>query len=154
MRPLSALLGCAVWCALIVWAMPRTPDRLAAHLPDALEDPLAWAAAPAPPEPVESVESIDASLERTKLAQLAGEVRAWHATHGRLPTALEDLVDGGDMEAGPAIVPEGAARRPRDAWGEEIVYRPEVDGCELRTAGPDGLLDTGDDIVERVALDG
>ena len=37
-----------------------------------------------------------------------------------------------------------------DPWGHALVYRslgPE--GCEVRSAGPDGQLDTGDDSVVR-----
>ena len=153
MRALFILICCAGWCALMVWAVQREPDLLAGHLPDALRDPLAWTAAPPSPEPRATVESIDASLEREKLARMAQEVQTWHAEHGRLPTSLEDLVDGGDMASGTAILPEGAPRRPKDAWGEEIAYRPEPGAFELRSAGPDGLLDTTDDIVEHVTLD-
>ncbi len=153
MRLASTLLCIAGWGALIVWALARTPDRLSAHLPDALKDPLAWTASPPPPEPEETLESIDLSLERGKLVELAEEIRAWHATHGTLPTTLEDLVDGGDLASGTRILPEGAARRPQDAWGQEIAYRPEAGAFEVRAAGPDGLLDTSDDLVERVMLD-
>jgi hypothetical protein len=153
MRLASTLICCAAWGALVVWALGRSPDQLADHLPDALRDPLAWNAAPPPPEPDGSVESIDLALERGKLVELAEEIRAWHATHGTLPTSLEDLVDGGDMASGNAILPEGAPRRPLDAWGHEIAYRAEAGAFEVRAAGPDGLLDTGDDLVERIMLD-
>ena len=41
---------------------------------------------------------------------------------------------------------------PRDAWGRDLLFRVPGDGdrpFDLRSAGPDGIANTADDILSR-----
>lgn len=68
-------------------------------------------------------------------------VQSFAADHGRLPRAIEELHD----ESAPARYVGG--RGLRDSWGRAIRYRLIPGEYELRSAGPDGVFESGDDLV-------
>jgi hypothetical protein len=61
----------------------------------------------------------------------------------------EYIRDRGSVPASLASVPELDQSMIEDPWGNAFIYRPDPtnDTYELKSAGPDGLPDTGDDIV-------
>lgn len=59
------------------------------------------------------------------------------------------IQDQGTVPATLASVPELDQSIIEDPWGNDFIYRPDptTNTYELRSAGPDGQPDTGDDIV-------
>ena len=89
------------------------------------------------------------------LQRLSGGVQGFFVDIGRFPTDQEGL--GAIIEA-PAGLEEGKwkggywDRRvlPADPWGNQYVYKTdEAFGFEIISMGPDGQLDTEDDIRSR-----
>jgi|GEM_PF-4894059 len=76
------------------------------------------------------------STVREELAQNVGFVEAYVREHGRLPTSLSELHDAGY----PAVIIDPFLR----AYSYEVT---PSGGYELRSAGPDRVFDTTDDIV-------
>ena len=87
----------------------------------------------------------EAEIEATRpiLRALTNFVKRYAEDHdGALPDAVEDLL-GEDPDGAPYI---GAV--PVDAWGVPLRYTPRDGGSfEVRSAGPDGTMDTDDDLV-------
>lgn len=144
-----------VSCVLLVFAGPGCgePKRLADFLPpdtDAVhDDPLMGPM----DDDARSPTDVDHATARGKLTELADRVRAFQAAQGRLPRGLDELIDGGDMDAGRAIIPDGTWRVPLDPWGTPYAYeRLAEGGFALRSLGPDGERATVDDLVEIVPL--
>ncbi len=67
------------------------------------------------------------------LRQIADRIEAFWASNGEYPSSLRQVL----------------GYVPRDPWGREIRYSPSDDGFELRSAGPDGVFASQDDIVLR-----
>ncbi len=86
-------------------------------------------------------------LTRERLDLLEDWIRASIARTGAAPASLEDVRP---PEADAArYAPLG--RFLRDGWGREIeyVYTPATRLYELRSAGADGAVGTGDDVTRR-----
>lgn len=76
-------------------------------------------------------------LTNVNLETLARLIQAY-AAEGGLPESLEALRRS-----------QPAAASVADAWGRKIRYERTSDaGFRLRSAGPDGAFDTGDDLVK------
>lgn len=80
-------------------------------------------------------------LTQSRLRRLSAAIDEYGATEGRLPERLEDVV--------PTAITDTAASLGVDGWGRRIQYAVTTEGYELRSRGPDGELDTGDDIIAR-----
>ncbi len=76
-------------------------------------------------------------------AGLMRELRSFAALTGELPSSLPDL--GWRLFE---VFPDG---RPRDPWGRRWEYELQEEGFLLRSAGPDGLPGTADDVGGRSA---
>jgi general secretion pathway protein G len=86
---------------------------------------------------------------RTNATTIAHAVRAFRAREGRLPGALDALVQ-----------PDAKGRSdledlPRDPWGHEFLLRmgDVPPGWEVISLGPDGDEGSGDDISSRAPTD-
>ena len=101
----------------------------------------------------EKVEHILAVLKQERTAttrqhmdQISSGIRGYRERRGRLPQVytFTDLID----VLSPAYL-EPVIRI--DAWSNPFFYRPlGTDGYDLRSAGPDGRLQTADDLVAEV----
>lgn len=78
---------------------------------------------------------------------------------GSLPPDLqaaweEPLPELRDRDGDRIEVKVEAKDRARDVWGRDLRYTTEEDGAfEVRSAGPDGTFDNGDDLVEKGRAD-
>jgi hypothetical protein len=79
---------------------------------------------------------------RTTVRALPDAVRLHQRSHGSLPAGLADLT-----------VPDAKGTRivdslPQDPWGAAYLLRATSHriGFEIRSAGPDGRMDSGDDV--------
>ncbi|MDJ0973547.1 MAG: type II secretion system protein GspG [Planctomycetota bacterium] len=129
------------------------PKRLEDFLPpdpDAVhEDPLLGPLDDDFREPTD----VDHATARGKLSEIAEQVKDYQARSGRLPDALDSLTEGGDMDSGKAIIPDGAWRVPVDPWGSPYEYeRLAEGGFSVRSLGPDGERYTVDDLVHNVPM--
>jgi hypothetical protein len=78
-------------------------------------------------------------LTQVNLESLAREILLYAAGDQGLPEDLKQL-----LRARPSL-----GMGLRDAWGQEIKYERLSDSSfRLRSAGPDGVFDTADDIVK------
>jgi hypothetical protein len=69
----------------------------------------------------------------------AGQISLYRNEHGKLPTSFADL--GTPSQANMFYT--------TDPWGTNLSYAPNSNGgFELRSAGPDKLMNTNDDIVQ------
>jgi general secretion pathway protein G len=93
---------------------------------------------------------------RVKQAQIQGtreSIRAvalaldvYEVDIGRYPGALQNLLtSSGEINWNGPYLKDG--RMPQDAWGIDIQYAPRENGYELRSAGPDNQMGSGDDIT-------
>lgn len=92
---------------------------------------------------------------RADLLALSSGVMAYKVTCERLPTreqGLAALVEKPQQPPTPTRWVQIMDRLPLDAWGNDYQYTPDPspsEGYELRSAGPDGKLNTKDDLSER-----
>ena len=69
----------------------------------------------------------------------AGQISLYKSQHGKLPASLSEL--GTPSQTNMYF--------PTDSWGTNLSYKPNSDGTfELRSAGPDKILNTSDDIAQ------
>ncbi|MDE1975190.1 MAG: type II secretion system protein GspG [Patescibacteria group bacterium] len=69
----------------------------------------------------------------------AGQISLYKSQHGRLPVTLNDL----------GVPSQTNMFFASDPWGTPFSYTPESSGhFELRSAGPDKILNTADDIKQ------
>lgn len=80
---------------------------------------------------------------RVMLEALSQSVRVYATDHeNTLPNALDDLLT--EQFPGEPYV----SAIPRDGWGNPLHFVPHPDGSfDLRSPGPDGVLDTDDDLA-------
>lgn len=71
------------------------------------------------------------------LVRLVFYVDKYRQVHGRLPSDLTPILASS----------ERAAEQHADIWGRDIRFRPLQNRFELRSAGPDGIFETADDII-------
>ena len=70
----------------------------------------------------------------------AGQIALYKNRHGKLPAKLSDL--GTPSQENVFFL--------SDVWGTELSYTPKSDGTfELRSLGPDKILNTDDDIAQK-----
>jgi len=80
-------------------------------------------------------------LARAHAAELLDAARLYRLEHGRWPD-LEQLTER-DSRGVPYL-----ATLPHDPWDHDYAIRElRGDRCQVRSCGPDGEPDTGDDIV-------
>ena len=79
----------------------------------------------------------------SRLSIISHSLDEYRRVHGRLPVQLDDL-----------CIPDGrlcSYQRPekwvRDPWCTPIRYRVTADSIELRSAGPDTVFNTADDLL-------
>lgn len=88
------------------------------------------------------VQAAQVSITRTHISQIADAVQEWERSHHfKKPDSLDRILLNGQ--------PRFTAKDKIDSWGNEIQYQLKEDGvlAELRSAGPDGQMNTIDDIV-------
>jgi hypothetical protein len=96
----------------------------------------------------ESFRAFEAFLNETPIHSLSlmnYRIATFACWNERLPTTIAEL-----QRAQPASPPALRAldeRAWRDAWNRPVVYRRRNVGYEVRSAGPDGVLDSPDDLV-------
>jgi hypothetical protein len=76
--------------------------------------------------------------ETYRLTMLQERLAAWSNEHGRAPERLFDFADS---------VAEVPWLSTCDPWGHRVTFTPRGGEYDLRSAGPDGLLGTPDDVV-------
>ena len=69
-------------------------------------------------------------------------IAQYEMENGKLPQALSDLVSGEKHYLDRETV-------PKDDWGNEFTYYMKGDLVKVRSAGPDGVFETEDDIVNK-----
>ena len=83
---------------------------------------------------------------RLTLEAARDAIESYKADKGSLPPSLDALpVVAHKTAGGGGYILSG--NRLRDAWGHEFQYHCGADGYELRSAGPDGMFQTRDDVV-------
>ncbi len=83
-----------------------------------------------------------AEQARVQMQMIADAIDLYQLTTRRVPDSLDDLTVEDDN--GEAYLTDV----PTDPWGLEFDYRPQGRrGYRLVSGGPDGVLDTDDDIV-------
>jgi len=122
--------------------------------------PLAAAAQQSPPRAEACVDSITGNPVMTPAQLRAAEMQRWPEAPARAEyriTMLQERLTGfvRDKQTRPLRLFEFAdsvAEVPWlstcDPWGHRVVFTPRGDEYELRSAGPDGLLHTADDVVQ------
>jgi hypothetical protein len=73
---------------------------------------------------------------RVRLGEVRQAVTTYQIEHNRCPTTGDDLVEGGYMDA----------RRLVDPWRKWIVFSCSEEDTTVRSAGPDRVFATADDI--------
>lgn len=81
---------------------------------------------------------------RVSMGQLRRLVSEYHSAHGELPMSLGDVLD-------PSLESRYRQVALSDAWGSRFRYSQDGDTMELLSAGPDQVVGTSDDLVERWA---
>lgn len=83
---------------------------------------------------------------RASIQAIRTAIDAYDVDNGTYPPSLQSLVarDSAPNWSGPYIQ---EARMLKDPWGHEFQYSPREDGCEIRSAGPDGQMGSGDDLT-------
>lgn len=81
------------------------------------------------PAVVEDAQVLRAGLE---MRTLAAELAQYHAARGEWPADWHALKRSG-----------------KDPWGNDYGFEPDGDGVVVYSAGPDGELDTDDDLSGR-----
>jgi hypothetical protein len=78
----------------------------------------------------------------TMMYTMARHTGEYGGSLGRLPSTFEPIV-----EAHPHVWVWQRYANGADVWGRPVRYSPDGTRFELRSAGPDGVFDTADDIV-------
>ena len=82
------------------------------------------------------------SATRTTISSIESAASAWETRHFKKPDSLDRLLEpDGDREP---LLP---AKVRTDAWGNEIQFRLNGRRMEIRSAGPDGRMNTSDDVT-------
>lgn len=106
------------------------------------------ACTPPPPAPPRGISHAPGtrrdSVKTTQvmLYTLARQVGTYGGAGGELPPTLAPV-----LEKYPEVGVWERYRNGADVWGRPVRYSPHRRGFELRSAGPDGVFDTRDDIV-------
>ena len=84
-----------------------------------------------------------------KLDGLAAGIRVYSKIHGKIPTNGVDLIQ--DFKRGKVSL-DRCAETMFDSWGHQITYSVQNSNAVLTSAGADGEISTGDDIVLQVGI--
>ena len=88
------------------------------------------------------MDDANTSATRTTISSIEQAATTWETRHFKKPDSLDRLLQAdGDREP---LLP---AKAKTDAWGNEIQYRLNGRKVEIRSAGPDGQMNTSDDIT-------
>lgn len=84
---------------------------------------------------------------RTSISSLETSATTYKMNVGSWPSSVQDMKQRGGGDGSPVLDP---GKSSKDAWGNEFQLRV-VDGnfIEIRSAGPDGSMNTDDDITNR-----
>lgn len=99
---------------------------------------------------VASASDVRAARNATEslLQSLVGALATYRERHGAWPSAAQGL---GALAADPDLLDEVLGAVPSDPWGRPFAYQPahprRPDGFVLRSLGPDGEIDTEDDVL-------
>jgi general secretion pathway protein G len=90
--------------------------------------------------------NVDATT--AQLTDLKNRIKQYQLRMNSIPQTLEELRDGPSDAAKKAKwVGSIIEEIPKDAWGNDLDYKVNGNGYELRSAGVDGQMSTEDDIV-------
>jgi hypothetical protein len=105
-------------------------------------------APPSPPAPPRGISHApgtrrdSVNTTHTMLYTLARQVGSYGGSAGELPPTLDPILARHPQVSVWEMYPNGT-----DVWGRPVRYSPRRPRFELRSAGPDGVFDTRDDIV-------
>jgi hypothetical protein len=87
-------------------------------------------------------------VAKRDLEALAAALATFRERHGSFPTPAQGL---GALRAEPDVLDPLLGALPKDPWGAPFAYQPghakRPDGFVLRSLGPDGEIDTEDDVL-------
>lgn len=85
---------------------------------------------------------------QVQLKDLKTHVQMYKLKVNTMPESLENLVTGPSDSAKKAVFGEPIINEvPKDAWGNDLVYKLNGNKFEIRSAGADGQVNSDDDIV-------
>ena len=89
------------------------------------------------------------SVTHAHIATLLNTIQEYEIDTGRYPASLDHLLKANGVEGwdGPYLEPSRGV--PHDAWNRPFAYSLRL---EIRSAGPDGVLETQDDRVRDLAF--
>ena len=82
-------------------------------------------------------------LAKTQISSFRQAIGQYKINEKRLPSSLDDLVQ--ETESGYSYLSEDTV--PEDPWGTPYEYRVDGNKYSIRSAGPDKMPDTDDDIM-------
>ena len=88
---------------------------------------------------------IHVSPTRSAISAIEQAARVYEIRTGRFPDSLDQLIQ--PMGDRPALLDKKAIT---DAWGTRVSYKRTTDFFEIRSAGPDRVMNTEDDILQTV----
>ena len=90
--------------------------------------------------------SLHAEIRQTEanIDTIMMAIGLYEIAHGKYPSALEELVVDKPNEPGPFLEDEQV---PTDAWGQNFKYYMKGKRAKVRSAGPDKIFDTEDDLI-------
>ena len=99
------------------------------------------------PNLVGSTDDARISATRTSITGLETSAQVYKMNVGSWPSSVQDMKQRGNSSGGAVLDP---GKSSKDAWGNEFQLRV-VEGqfLEIRSAGPDGSMNTNDDITNR-----
>ncbi len=91
---------------------------------------------------------------RTSIAGIQSAVQLYEMNTAKYPQTLQNLLtsSGEANWSGPYL--QGGAAALADSWGNAFSYSYKGNGVfEVRSGGPDGQLNTGDDLLNSASVD-
>jgi hypothetical protein len=143
LRPLAAPLVALFLVALVAFAAGCARSSAPAEPPPARRPPpaallLAVESRRVAHESLEAVRAAQRQLTKVLAVALRASAAVWLASHDGCPSA-DDLVGSSH--------PVAAHASPADAWETPFRIACRGDDAEVRSAGPDGIFFTDDDVV-------
>ena len=99
------------------------------------------------PNLVGSTDDARISATRSSIQGLETSAEVYRMNVGSWPSSVQDMKQRGTAGGAPVLDP---GKSTKDPWGNEFQFRV-VEGhfLEIRSAGPDGSMNSGDDITNR-----
>jgi general secretion pathway protein G len=91
---------------------------------------------------------------RTSIAGIQSAIQLYEMNTAKYPQSLQNLLtSGGEPNwSGPYL--QGGSAALADSWGNVFAYSYKGSGLfEVRSAGPDGQMNTGDDLLNSASQD-